>query len=205
MTSPTRVLVRDRRHRRSRRADRRLARPRRRGRRHPRLAGGSRVARPRVERPRGQRARPRDGHRPAVAGRPRARDERGVVDADRGLRGLYNSATDEIKISEDLDEQIIVHEAAHAWFNGGAVPGALDQRGPGRRIRVAHHRGRGPGRSPGPTPSPADRQGGLRPQRLAAAVPRRRDDERPTRQYGYDASWTVIRAIVDDVGRGEDA
>ena len=36
-----------------------------------------------------------------------------------GYAGLYDSADDEIQISEDLDEQIIVHEAAHAWFNGG--------------------------------------------------------------------------------------
>ena len=36
-----------------------------------------------------------------------------------GYAGLYDSATDEIQISEDLDEQIIVHETAHAWFNGG--------------------------------------------------------------------------------------
>ena len=93
-----------------------------------------------------------------------------------GYAGLYDSATDEIQISEDLDEQIIVHETAHAWFNGGLFAqrwiseGLADEyasrviAAEGRTGRRARHRLQ-------------PRQGGLPPQRLAAAVPRRCDDD----------------------------
>ena len=34
-----------------------------------------------------------------------------------GYAGIYESLTDEIRISEDLDDQTILHEASHAWFD----------------------------------------------------------------------------------------
>ena len=34
-----------------------------------------------------------------------------------GYAGFYDQASDEITISEDLDDLTIVHEASHAWFN----------------------------------------------------------------------------------------
>jgi hypothetical protein len=34
-----------------------------------------------------------------------------------GYAGFYNPSTDEITISEELDDVTIVHEASHAWFN----------------------------------------------------------------------------------------
>ncbi len=34
-----------------------------------------------------------------------------------GYAGFYDPETDEITISEDLDDLTIIHEASHAWFN----------------------------------------------------------------------------------------
>ena len=34
-----------------------------------------------------------------------------------GYAGFYDAATDQITISEELDELTIIHEASHAWFN----------------------------------------------------------------------------------------
>ncbi len=34
-----------------------------------------------------------------------------------GYGGFYDPETDEITISEDLDDLTIIHEASHAWFN----------------------------------------------------------------------------------------
>ena len=49
-----------------------------------------------------------------------------------------------------------------------------------------------------PLPVARDRQGGVRPQHLAP--PNRIDDDSAAyERFGYDASWTVMRAIVDDV------
>ena len=44
-----------------------------------------------------------------------------------GYAGFYDpgetGVQDEITISEEPDEQVIVHEAAHAWFNDGLLTG----------------------------------------------------------------------------------
>ena len=38
-----------------------------------------------------------------------------------GYAGFYDESTDEITMSEDLDEHTILHEASHAWFNGDLI------------------------------------------------------------------------------------
>ena len=44
-----------------------------------------------------------------------------------GYAGFYDpggsGVLDEITISEEPDDQVIVHEAAHAWFNDGLLTG----------------------------------------------------------------------------------
>ena len=116
-----------------------------------------------------------------------------------GYAGLYDSATDEIQISEDLDEHVIVHEAAHAWFNGGLFvqrwisEGLADEYA--ARI-VAGNDGTGPD---GP-PNVSTRDAAA--FRLNAwPPPSRVDDETEAAEsFGYDASWMVVRTIVNEVG-----
>lgn len=40
-----------------------------------------------------------------------------------GYSGIYRADREEIEISEDLDDLTILHEASHAWFNGGLFQG----------------------------------------------------------------------------------
>ena len=40
-----------------------------------------------------------------------------------GYAGVFYADEDRIEISEDLDELTIIHEATHAWFNGGLFSG----------------------------------------------------------------------------------
>ncbi len=40
-----------------------------------------------------------------------------------GYSGIFHSGRKEIEISEDLDDLTILHEASHAWFNGGLFQG----------------------------------------------------------------------------------
>ena len=144
--------------------DRRADPGRRRADRHPRLAGGHRVARPRLDGPRGQPARPRGSHRPALAGR-RATSRSTEVAASEieGYAGFFDSAHDRITISEDLDDLVIVHEASHAWFDGNLFQerwigeGLADEYA--SRVLAADHRDDA---ARGPSTGRADRQGRLR-------------------------------------------
>ena len=49
-------------------------------------------------------------------------------------------------------------------------------------------------------PGLADRHGGVRPQQLAFRRAGSTTRRPACEQYGYDASWTAVRAIVDDAG-----
>ena len=118
-----------------------------------------------------------------------------------GYAGLYDSATDEIQISEDLDEQIIVHETAHAWFNGGLFAQRWISEGLADEYasRVIAAEGR---TVAGPDTVSSHDKAAFRlndwppPSRVDATT-------RASETYGYDASWTVIRSIVDDVGEAK--
>jgi len=116
-----------------------------------------------------------------------------------GYAGFYDPGSDEITISENLDDTTIVHEASHAWFNSGLFTERWINEGLAQeyssRVLQAETRGTiAPGavkRSEkvafplGSWPPPApirDPQAGAR------------------EEYGYDASWSVIRRIVDGAG-----
>ena len=116
-----------------------------------------------------------------------------------GYAGFYNPSTDEITISEDLDELTIVHEASHAWFNSGLfrerwITEGLADEYAARVLRRLDTGYPGPDRvrrssdaafplNDWPPPAPID------------------DEESDAREtYGYDASWTVMRRIVNAVG-----
>lgn len=116
-----------------------------------------------------------------------------------GYAGFFIALEDRIEISEDLDDLTILHEASHAWFNtdifserwiyegfadeyaalaleevgdGGWRPDAVD---PSDRASVRLNEWRHPGRI--------------------------EDDETDARErFGYEASWTVIRELVDEIG-----
>ena len=116
-----------------------------------------------------------------------------------GYAGFFDSSYDKITISEDLDDLVIVHEASHAWFDSKLFQERWIAEGLADEYAVADPGGRQPGRHrQRPVAGLADRQGRLRPQHLGATEPGRLDIG-GLRAYGYDASWTVIRAIVDDV------
>ena len=112
-----------------------------------------------------------------------------------GYAGFYDPKTDEITISEDLDDTTIVHEASHAWFNqrlfaerwiteglAETYAMAVVEDAPGRKAvdpdaAVAFPLNEWPGPSP-----------------IA-------DDEASSReQFGYDAAYQVMAGIVASAG-----
>ncbi len=116
-----------------------------------------------------------------------------------GYAGFYDVAHDEITISEDLDDLTIVHEASHAWFNNKLfterwITEGLADEYASRVLAATGETKPAPGKvkptakvafplSQWPPPAPiADSQSDAR------------------EQYGYDAAWTVIRAVVKSAG-----
>lgn len=116
-----------------------------------------------------------------------------------GYAGFYDPAAARIRISEDLDELTILHEASHAWFNDGLFVGRWIDEGLadeyGLRALAALAR-------------PADGPGVARPSEQEAfplndwPPPRPiRDEGTDAREdYGYRASWTVVEGVLREVG-----
>lgn len=116
-----------------------------------------------------------------------------------GYGGFYDPTASRIQISEDLDELTILHEASHAWFNDGLFSGRWINEGLadeyGRRALAAVGR---PGDSPG-VASPSEEEAfplneWPPPQPIRDAETEARED------YGYRASWTVLEAVLREVG-----
>ena len=116
-----------------------------------------------------------------------------------GYAGLFYTEEERIEISEDLDELTIIHEASHAWFN--------------ERLFVGRWIGEGLADEYAARVLDEVSVGGLAPETVnrgspeAVALndwssPGRIDDEETNEResYGYQASWTVMRSIIDEVG-----
>jgi hypothetical protein len=120
-----------------------------------------------------------------------------------GYAGFYDpggqGVLDEITISEEPDDQVIVHEAAHAWFNDGLLSGRWISEG-----FAEAYAARALTRL-GSTPKPADPA--FRDASVAFALnlwaPPGRIDDATTQAhevYGYDASRQVIDTLIDEIG-----
>ncbi len=116
-----------------------------------------------------------------------------------GYGGVYYTDTDRIEIGEDLDDLTILHEASHAWFNGDLFAGRWIAEGLADEYAALVLRELGLGRPVPDEISPTS----------AAAVrlnvwqhPGRIEDEATDKResYGYNASWTTIRGLVDEIG-----
>ncbi len=116
-----------------------------------------------------------------------------------GYAGFYDAATDAITISEDLDELTIVHEASHAWFNKALfterwiTEGLADE----YSARVLRELGRD---YPGPDAVKRKAKAAFPLADWPPPAPIESDDSDAREQYGYDASWLVMRSIVRIVG-----
>jgi hypothetical protein len=120
-----------------------------------------------------------------------------------GYAGFYDpgesGVQDEITISEEPDEQVILHEASHAWFNDGLLTGRWISEGLAESYaaRAMARLGSKP-----PTAVPV-----YRDTRVAFALnlwapPGRIDDavSQAREAYGYDASRVVIDSVIDEIG-----
>ena len=116
-----------------------------------------------------------------------------------GYAGFYDSATARITISEDLDDATIVHEASHAWFNGGLFSERWIDEGLAEEYasRVLKTEG-GKATAPAAVKRTAAAAFPLNDWPAPAPISNKAGDARE--KYGYDASWTIIRAILAQAG-----
>jgi hypothetical protein len=120
-----------------------------------------------------------------------------------GYAGFYDpgetGAQDEITISEEPDEQVILHEASHAWFNDGLLTGRWISEG-----LAESYAARAMSRLGSTPPSPGRVR---RDRRVAFALnlwgpPGRIDDaeSQAHEAYGYDASRMILDSLIDEIG-----
>jgi hypothetical protein len=118
-----------------------------------------------------------------------------------GYAGVFFQGQDKIEVSEDLDDLTIIHEASHAWFNSNLFDGRWINEGLADTYAARTLDGLGDGGWEPEAVSPTDRAAvrlvdWVHPGRIT-------DDETDAReQYGYNASWTVMRSILTEIGGG---
>jgi len=116
-----------------------------------------------------------------------------------GYAGVYYTDADRIEIGEDLDDLTILHEASHAWFNGDLFADRWIAEGFADEYAALVLRALGRGRpvpdSVAPTSPAAVR---LNVWRHPGRIDDDATDDRES--YGYNASWTMIRGLVDEIG-----
>jgi len=116
-----------------------------------------------------------------------------------GYAGVYYTTEDRIEISEDLDELTIVHEASHAWFNPDLFVGRWINEGfadeyASRVLDEVSVGGLAPDTVTPTSKGAIELNLWTHPGRIADE----KTDERE--HFGYEASWTVVRTLLDEIG-----
>ncbi len=116
-----------------------------------------------------------------------------------GYAGFYDPKTDEITISEDLDDLTIIHEASHAWFNKSLFTERWITEGLADEYAARVLRGLDRG-YPGPPASNRKEKAAFPLSDWPPPAAIRDDDSQDRESYGYAASWALVREIVKLVG-----
>lgn len=116
-----------------------------------------------------------------------------------GYAGFYSPSNQQITISEQLDPLTIVHEASHAWFNSSLFSERWINEGLADEYAYRTLRGLGVTVSGPPKVRTTDAAAfALNTWGPPQPIKTRTQDAHE--QWGYDASWTVVRKVVGAVG-----
>ncbi len=116
-----------------------------------------------------------------------------------GYAGFYAPAKQQITISENLDSLTIVHEASHAWFNSTLFTNRWITEGLANEYAARTLAGLGSALDAPPAVKTTSAAAfPLNDWAPPAPIRTKAADARET--WGYDASWTVVREVVDEVG-----
>jgi hypothetical protein len=113
-----------------------------------------------------------------------------------GYAGWFDAHSDSIEIGENLDEGVVYHELAHAWFNSSLFSERWINEGMAQEFasQSVHDLG---GALTKPNPIDPAAAGALS---LIDWSNPSDDHAGASETFGYNASWRVIRAITDEIG-----
>lgn len=120
-----------------------------------------------------------------------------VAPNEAGFGGWFNQITHEIQVGEDVDEQLILHELSHAWFNETLFVERWIGEGLADEFAARLVRERFDSR---PFPKVIIRGNEVGKQlneweHIGVGDPDPRED-----RYGYNASWSILFTITDEIG-----
>ena len=116
-----------------------------------------------------------------------------------GYAGVYYTESDRIEIGEDLDDLTILHEASHAWFNGDLFSDRWIAEGFADEYAALVLSELGLGRPAPDAVSPSSAAAvRLNAWRHPGRIEDQTTDDRES--YGYNASWTTMRGLVEEIG-----
>ncbi|MEA2547289.1 MAG: hypothetical protein QOI09_2562 [Chloroflexota bacterium] len=116
-----------------------------------------------------------------------------------GYAGVFFENQAKIEISEDLEDLTILHEASHAWFNRDLFLGRWLNEGfadayAARALDALGSSGWAPAKVNPKDAAAIPLADWTTPGRITDAATNARE------QYGYEASWTVIRSLIGEIG-----
>lgn len=114
-----------------------------------------------------------------------------------GYAGWFNESARELEIGEDLDPQVVAHELSHAWFNNSWFADRWINEGFAQTYSELANEAQGMAEQ---SPLPIDAGDTNRIQLDTWGEPLLADGANAVEEYGYNASWFVIDAVVDEIG-----
>ena len=117
-----------------------------------------------------------------------------------GYAGFFDPSTEAITMSEELDDQTILHEASHAWFNQTLWADRWIDEGLAEHFADRVRETLGLASESDPTAIDRNAKGAF-PLSTWPAPSRVDDEETAAREaFGYGAAYTVVRQIADAIG-----
>lgn len=112
-----------------------------------------------------------------------------------GYGGWYDTASNQIEVSDELEPALMLHELAHAWFNHHLTPEAWFLEG---LAELYAHRALAEleGSAPSPEPLP-DGHPGAQPLLSWVQVP---FESTEADEYAYGTAWWLLDQIYDEIG-----
>jgi len=120
-----------------------------------------------------------------------------------GYAGFYTQggagALDQIRVTEEPDPFVILHEASHAWFNADLLEGRWINEGLADQYAALVLLAIGGAPT---SPDPVDRSAAAAFPLNSWPPPGRIDDSAADEreQYGYATSWMIVRTLFDEIG-----
>ncbi len=116
-----------------------------------------------------------------------------------GYAGIYHERDDRIRIAEEADEHVILHEASHAWFNRRLFSARWINEGFADEYAARTLTELG-GTAHDPASVSVDAPAAFPLEEWPDLGDRDAEKAEAAERYGYNASWQVVRELITDVG-----